>query len=184
ATLRKPAGGTTPATTGSTRRNGAGNQGPIFHNIYYAPKRSAIGQAPARSAHPAIFFRHIVPPIEPPHLTHPACLERGIERGLGCLIAHAFARKDRDGRDALGRILVAVPRDAKDCPAAFERYSRVASEALVRGQRENEPTAFGEAIEPGIGRPGGAGVDQDDVGRLERDLRAVALNDTNVSLCR
>src|SRR5438552_10339621 len=85
----------------------------MFHNIYYAPKRSAIGQAPTRSPHPAISLRHIVPPIEPPHLTHPACLERGIERGLGCIIAHAFARKDRDGRDALGRILVAVPGDAE-----------------------------------------------------------------------
>ena len=52
------------------------------------------------------------------------------------------------------------------------------------GQRQDQPAAILEPIEPDVCRPSRAGIDEDYVGGLEPDPRAVAVNNTNISLQR
>jgi hypothetical protein len=74
---------------------------------------------------------------------------------------------------------------AKSSPLRDSEH-RAMSDVRVRktacGERENEPPAIGEPVEPNVGRPGRAGIDQDDVGRRKPDPRPVALHDPDIGL--
>src|SRR5436309_1755043 len=78
---------------------------------------SAIGQAPAPSPHPAILLRDLVMAVKPSHVLCSALDECGCERRLRRGVAHAFAGKYDDPREACGRTFAAAPRDAEEGPS-------------------------------------------------------------------
>src|SRR6516165_5396636 len=119
----------------------------------------------------------------PCHSVPAALLERRRQRPLALGVARAFAREDRDRRNPFREKFVAAALDAKYRAAPLDRYVfGVFSETFVRGQRRDQQAAIVEPVEPDVGRPGRAGVDVNQIGRIELDLRAVALQGTPIRL--
>jgi hypothetical protein len=66
--------------------------------------------------------------------------------------------------------------DSKDSAGARHSLRRNCPKALVGRHRQDQAPAIGEAIEPAFGRPRAAGIDVNDIGCIERNQRAVALD--------
>src|SRR5215216_2832982 len=141
---------------------------------------SVISQRPVRCAQPALGFRQVAAPVEPPHLFPSSVREGRGERGFAFIITAAFAG-DEPGR--------ADPSRREFAGAAFDPKYRATSLKLAaiaiafsRRQGHDETAAFGKPVEPGIGWPCDSGADIDDVCRRELDLGAVALRDADIAL--
>src|SRR6516165_2463218 len=119
----------------------------------------------------------------PCHSVPAALLERRRQRPLALGVARAFAREDRDRRNPFREKFVAAALDAKYRAAPLDRYVfGVFSETFVRGQRQDQPAAIVEPVEPDVARLGRAGVHVDYIGRIELDLRAVALQAAHIGV--
>ena len=69
------------------------------------------------------------------------------------------------------------------CATRLDRYVfGVFSETFVRGQQQDQPAAIVKPVEPDVGWSGRAGVRVNHIGRIELDLRAVALQGTHIGL--
>src|SRR5207248_11632387 len=71
--------------------------------------------------------------------------------------------------------------DAKYRAAPLDRTGIKAKKTLVGGEWQDQPSALGQTVEPGISRPRGAGVDEHNVGRVESDARSVAMHHPNIT---
>jgi hypothetical protein len=132
---------------------------------------SAIRQAPARRAQPALVFRQIAAPVQPGHALGAALVEGRGQRLLAGLVTTALTGKDRDPRDPACKKFRAATFDPEHDPAPH-----VAVRKPVRRQRQDQPSPLLQLVEPYIRGPGRAGIDIDDVGGFEHDTRAIAVH--------
>jgi hypothetical protein len=119
-----------------------------------------------------LLFADVTASIETRHPFPAAFLERRNERPLGFGIARALAREEIGRGNLLGEEPVAASLDEEP------RAARI----LAPGQRQDHPAAILEPVEPEIDRPRHAGVDIDDIGRVEIDLGTIAMHSTHVGL--
>jgi hypothetical protein len=82
------------------------------------------------------------------------------------------------------KIIPTATLDAKDRTGTCHSLQRLCTKALVRRHRQDQTPAVGEAIEPAFSRPRAAGIDVNDIGLIERNQRAVALDDFDIWVCR
>jgi hypothetical protein len=79
---------------------------------------SAVSQAPARRAQPALVFRQIVAPVEPGHALDAALAESRGQRLLADLVTTALTGKNRDPGDPARKKFRAAPLDPEHDPVS------------------------------------------------------------------
>src|SRR6516162_2042827 len=127
-----------------------------------------VGQAPLLGAQPAVFFRYVVVSVQAGDAL-PTALSKCVgEGGLGGGVSCAIAGEDGDGRNPSCEEFLRAALDPKHRSAPFDGKRRIViRKALIRRQRQDQAAAFLEPVEPRVDRPGRAGVDVDDIARVE-----------------
>jgi hypothetical protein len=113
---------------------------------------SAVRQAPARRAQPALVFRQIVAPVQPGHALGTALIESGGQRLLAGFVTTALTGKDRDPRDPARKKFRAASLDPEHHP---RRTSRFGKPSAVKG-RISLPPSFSRSSHASAGRVGPA----------------------------
>src|SRR3954454_6885324 len=93
------------------------------------------------------------------------------------LIAASHTREDRHSRNPPCEIILSTAFDPKYGTGACRLIRRCSAEAMVGCQRQNQASAFGEAIEPAFCWLRTTGIDVDDIRLVECDRRTVTLED-------
>jgi len=140
-------------------------------------------EAPLRGPQPAVPFRHFEAAAEPSDFL-PASLREPLGEGrFRQRVACALAGEDRDRRNPPRDELTRPALDAEHRPASLDRnWGIAARKSSVRRQRQNEPAALRQPVEPNVDGSRRAGVDIDQIGSLERHDGAVPADDVDIGI--
>ena len=100
------------------------------------------------------------------------------------MLASAVAGTGKDGhrRKPSGKIFPATPFDPEYRTALGHLLGFYLAEALFGGERQDQPAAFRETVEPSLGGRRRAGIDVNHVRRIERYDGTVTLNDRHIGI--
>src|SRR5207237_1859928 len=133
-----------------------------------------IGQAPPRSAKAAALVGNVLCPVQPCDLL-PAATGKGFSKcSFGYLVAATGAGEYRNWRNPLGQVVRSSSLNSEHRARTRQALRRNAAESLIRRHRHDQAAGIGKAIEPACRWLGASGIDIDDIGGIERHVRAVA----------
>src|ERR1700682_5997364 len=119
----------------------------------------AGGEAPTGSADPAALLGNLFVAIQARDLLPASFGKRFGQRAFGCLVAASGAGKDRNRRNPSREIVKTAPLDPKHRAGTRHLLPRFCPKTLVRCHRQDQASAVGEKIEPGLGGPRGVGLE-------------------------
>ncbi len=143
-----------------------------------------IGETPPRSAKPAALVGNVLIAVQPCDLLPAATGEGFSKRLFGRLVATAGAGEYRNWRNPLCQIVRGSSLNSEHCAGTREALPRNPAKSLIRRHRHDQAAAIGKTIEPACRWLRAAGIDIDDIGGIERHLRAVAFNHRDICIGR